>query len=157
MSRVQLALNVADIDDAVTFYSRLFGTDPAKRGPRYANFTVAEPPFKLVLIENRDGRGAGVAGALNHVGVEVASADEVQAATQRLADQGLAPDFHEAKACCYALQDKVWVRDPDGTPWEIYAVLADAPDATPNNQTAAGAPTGWVPTASDSAESASCC
>jgi len=127
MSRVQLALNVADIDAAVDFYTSLFGTAPAKRRPGYANFAITEPPLKLVLIENADMRGRGVAGALNHLGVEVSSTDEVTAATRRLAAEGLATDVEEETTCCYAVQDKVWVEDPDGAPWEVYTVLADAP------------------------------
>ncbi|MGO9343324.1 MAG: ArsI/CadI family heavy metal resistance metalloenzyme [Acidimicrobiales bacterium] len=128
MSRIQLALNVSDLDAAIDFYSKLFGTDPAKRRPGYANFAVTEPPLKLVLIESNDGRVAGVSGALNHLGVEVGSAEEVSAATQRLAAAGLDPDFQESTTCCYAVQDKAWVTDPDGAPWEVYTVLADAPD-----------------------------
>jgi catechol 2,3-dioxygenase-like lactoylglutathione lyase family enzyme len=127
MSRVQLALNVADIDVAVEFYSKLFDAVPAKRRAGYANFAIAEPPLKLVLIEDPSARGQGVTGALNHLGVEVASPEEVRTATQRLADQGLDPEVQEATTCCYALQDKVWVNDPDGAPWEVYTVLADAP------------------------------
>ena len=126
MSRVQLALNVTDIDAAVDFYTRLFGTAPAKRHPGYANFAIAEPPLKLVLIENTAGRGVGVGGALNHLGVEVDSADEVQAATRRLSAEGLAPIVQQSTTCCYAVQDKAWVDDPDGAPWEVYTVLADA-------------------------------
>ena len=122
MSRVQLALNVDDVDEAVVFYSKLFGVGPAKRRPGYANFAVEEPALKLVLIENR---GAG--GTLNHLGVEVGSTHEVAAATGRLADEGLATRQEEGVTCCYALQDKVWVNDPSGAPWEIYTVLADAP------------------------------
>ncbi len=127
MSRVQLALNVADIDAAVDFYSKLFDAEPAKRRPGYANFAIAEPPLKLVLIENPAARGEGVAGALNHLGVEVSSPEEVQAATRRLAGQGLDPEVQESTTCCYAVQDKAWVSDPDGAPWEVYTVLADAP------------------------------
>ena len=122
MSRVQLALNVSDLDAAVDFYSRLFATEPAKRRPGYANFAVAAPPLKLVLIE-----GKGVPGTLNHLGVEVDSTDQVVAARQRLSDEGLATAVEDQVACCYAVQDKVWVRDPDGAPWEVYTVLADAP------------------------------
>jgi catechol 2,3-dioxygenase-like lactoylglutathione lyase family enzyme len=127
VARIQLALNVADIDEAVAFYSLLFGTEPAKRRPGYANFAVAEPPLKLVLIENAALRGIGVAGALNHLGVEVSSSDEVTAAARRLAGGGLVTDVEEATTCCYAVQDKVWVNDPDGAPWEVYTVLDDAP------------------------------
>ena len=126
MSRVQLALNVADIDAAVEFYSKLFNAEPAKRRPGYANFAIAEPPLKLVLIENPAGRGHGVAGALNHLGVEVETPEEVQAATARLAGEGLDPEVQESTTCCYAVQDKAWVDDPDGAPWEVYTVLADA-------------------------------
>jgi len=130
MSRVQLALNVTDIDAAVDFYSRLFGTEPAKRRPGYANFAVTEPPLKLVLIEGAAGRGHGVIGALNHLGVEVETPEEVVAATRRLSAEGLAPIVQESTTCCYAVQDKAWVDDPDGAPWEVYTVLADATDET---------------------------
>jgi catechol 2,3-dioxygenase-like lactoylglutathione lyase family enzyme len=130
MSRVQLALNVSDIDAAVEFYSRLFGAEPAKRQPGYANFAIATPPLKLVLIENPSGRGAGVSGALNHLGVEVDTSEEVRVAALRLADAGLAPEVQESTTCCYAVQDKAWVSDPDGAPWEVYTVLADAPAST---------------------------
>jgi catechol 2,3-dioxygenase-like lactoylglutathione lyase family enzyme len=121
MSRLQLALNVADIDSAVDFYTKLFGTEPAKRRPGYANFAVAEPPLKLVLIE-----GHGDPGSLNHLGVEVPSTDDVTAATARLSADGLATATEDQVSCCFALQDKVWVDAPDGEPWEIYTVLADA-------------------------------
>ncbi len=121
MSRVQLALNVSDLDAAVDFYSKLFGAEPAKRRPGYANFAVTEPPLKLVLIES-----SGPGGTLNHLGVEVESADEVKAAHARLAGEGLATATEEGVTCCYATQDKVWVDDPDGAPWELYTVLADA-------------------------------
>ena len=128
MSRVQLALNVSDIDVAVDFYTKLFGAEPAKRRPGYANFAITEPPLKLVLIENPRERGDGVVGALNHLGVEVESSEEVQAATGRLSTEGLEPEIQESTTCCYALQDKAWVNDPDGAPWEFYTVLADAPE-----------------------------
>lgn len=130
MSRVQLALNVADVDAAVGFYSKLFGVQPAKRRPGYANFSIPEPPLKLVLIEAGAARGTGVGGALNHLGVEVETSDEVSAATLRLSRVGLEPDVQESTTCCYALQDKAWVHDPDGAPWEFYTVLADAPEET---------------------------
>jgi catechol 2,3-dioxygenase-like lactoylglutathione lyase family enzyme len=120
MGRVQLALNVSDIDEAVTFYSKLFATEPAKRRPGYANFAIAEPPLKLVLIE-----GHGEPGSLNHLGVEVESTDQVGAAQARLAADGLATATEEQVSCCYAVQDKVWVDGPDAEPWEIYTVLAD--------------------------------
>ena len=121
MSRVQLALNVSDLDAAVAFYSKLFDTQPAKRRPGYANFAVVEPPLKLVLIES-----AGTPGTLNHLGVEVESAGAVEASTQRLVEAGLATAPETGIECCYAKQDKVWVDDPDGAPWEIYTVLTDS-------------------------------
>ena len=121
MSRVQLALNVDDIDTAVAFYSRLFQAEPAKRRPGYANFALQDPALKLVLIEN-----PGHGGSLNHLGVEVASTDEVVAATRRFAAEGLPVDVEEGTTCCYALQDKVWVTGPSGQKWEVYTVLADA-------------------------------
>ena len=122
MSRVQLALNVADLDEAVVFYSKLFATEPAKVRPGYANFAVVDPPLKLVLIED----ASQTPGTLNHLGVEVATTDEVTAANARLAAAGLATAVEETTSCCYALQDKVWVDGPGGEPWEIYTVLADA-------------------------------
>src|SRR3954452_8306469 len=128
MARVQLALNVRDADEAVEFYSKLFNVGPAKRRPGYANFAVADPPLKLVLIESGDVRG--VAGALNHLGVEVDSPAEVANATQRLTGTGLDTATEENTTCCYSVQDKVWVRDPDGAPWEVYTVLADAPEGS---------------------------
>jgi catechol 2,3-dioxygenase-like lactoylglutathione lyase family enzyme len=130
VSRVQLALNVADIDAAVEFYAKLFAVDPAKRRPGYANFAIADPPLKLVLIENPAGRGQGVAGALNHLGIEVETPEEVQAANARLSGEGLDPEVQESTTCCYAVQDKAWVNDPDGAAWEVYTVLADAPTET---------------------------
>ena len=121
MSRVQLALNVSDVDQAVDFYSKLFQVEPAKRRSGYANFAVDSPPLKLVLIEN-----PSAAGALNHLGVEVFSTDEVTAAQARLSDDGLATASEDNVTCCYARQDKVWVRGPGDEPWEIYVVKADA-------------------------------
>jgi catechol 2,3-dioxygenase-like lactoylglutathione lyase family enzyme len=120
MSRIQLALNVDDLDEAVDFYSRLFSTVPAKRRAGYANFAVASPPLKLVLFEH-----SGKAGTINHLGVEVETAAEVGAARTRLADAGLATATEDGVACCYARQDKVWVDGPSGEPWEIYTVLED--------------------------------
>ena len=121
MSRVQLALNVDDLDDAISFYSKLFGTEPAKVRAGYANFAIAEPPLKLVLIA-----GAGEGGTLNHLGVEVESTEDVTAAQRRLSASGLATTTEDEVTCCYAVQDKVWVDGPSGEPWEIYTVLADA-------------------------------
>ena len=121
MSRVQLALNVADIDEAIVFYSKLFGVEPVKVRPGYANFAIADPPLKLVLIEDPNQEP----GTLNHLGVEVAGTDAVVEARSRLAAAGLATASEEQTACCYAIQDKVWVDGPGGEPWEIYTVLAD--------------------------------
>ena len=120
VSRVQLALNVSNLDDAVTFYSKLFKTGPAKLRPGYANFAVDEPPLKLVLIE-----GSGEPGTLNHLGVEVESTQAVAAAQAQLIGVGLATATEDRVECCFALQDKVWVEGPDAEPWEIYTVLAD--------------------------------
>ena len=125
MSRVQLALNVTNLDEAVAFYSKLFSAEPAKRKPGYANFAIADPPLKLVLLEGTQG------GTLNHLGVEVPSPDDVQAATTRLSGAGLPTTTEDSVTCCYAVQDKVWVDDPDGAPWEIYTVLADADRLSP--------------------------
>jgi catechol 2,3-dioxygenase-like lactoylglutathione lyase family enzyme len=122
VSRVQLALNVDDLDAAIDFYSTLFATEPAKVRDGYANFAIAEPPLKLVLIQN-PGRG----GTLNHLGVEVESSELVAATTDRLRSSGLLTDVEENTTCCYAVQDKVWVHGADGEPWEVYTVLDDAP------------------------------
>ena len=118
MSRVQLALNVDDLDAAIDFYTRLFHTPPAKVKPGYANFAIADPPLKLVLVE-----GFGKGGTINHLGVEVETTDEVAAAKQRLTDEGLDTRDEEGTECCYATQDKIWVSDPAGAWWEIYTVL----------------------------------
>ena len=122
MSRVQLALNVSDLDEAVKFYSKLFATEPAKLRPGYANFAVADPPLKLVLIED----ATQAPGSLNHLGVEVATTEEVTAAQSRLAAQDLATATEDQVSCCFAVQDKVWVDGPGGERWEIYTVLSDA-------------------------------
>ncbi|WUD77314.1 VOC family protein [Streptomyces sp. NBC_00510] len=122
MSRVQLALRVADLEGSIAFYSRLFGVEPAKLRPGYANFAIAEPPLKLVLIEGEDGRDT----RLDHLGIEVASTEQVAAATGRLQEAGLATFEENDTSCCYALQDKVWVTGPGKEPWEVYVVKADA-------------------------------
>ena len=122
MSRIQLALNVDDVEVATAFYARLFRTEPAKTRPGYANFAIAEPPLKLVLLEN-----PGQGGTLNHLGIEVDSTDDVDAEQARLAAQGLASVDERGTTCCYATQDKFWVQGtPDGERWEIYTVLADS-------------------------------
>ena len=122
MSRVQLALNVDDLDASIAFYTALFGVAPAKRRPGYANFAVTEPPLKLVLLEN-----PGQGGSLNHLGVEVADTDTVDAEQTRLATSGLASVDERDSTCCYAKQDKFWVEGaPNGERWEVYTVLADS-------------------------------
>ncbi|OBF92928.1 cadmium transporter [Mycobacterium sp. 852002-51163_SCH5372311] len=121
MSRVQLALNVDNLDEAITFYSKLFNTEPAKRKPGYANFAVPEPPLKLVLIEN-----PGQGGSLNHLGVEVESSETVRAEIARLSGAGLFTEEEMNTTCCFATQDKVWVTAPDDEKWEVYTKLADA-------------------------------
>jgi len=123
MSRLQLALNVSNLEEAVAFYSRLFGAEPAKTRPGYANFAIADPPLKLVLLEH-----SGQGGTLNHLGVEVADTEMVNAEQARLAQAGLAAAEEQGTTCCYARQDKFWVQGaPDGESWEIYTVLADSP------------------------------
>lgn len=122
MSRVQLALRVPDLSASVAFYTKLFGTGPAKLRDGYANFALAEPPLKLVLIEGADGEDT----RLDHLGVEVDSTDAVRAATARLGREGLATEEENDTTCCYAVQDKVWVHGPGREPWEVYVVKADA-------------------------------
>jgi len=122
VSRVQLALNVADIDESVAFYSKLFATEPAKVRPGYANFAISDPPLKLVLIADT----SKPPGSLNHLGVEVGTTTEVATAQARLADAGIKTETEDEVTCCYALQDKVWALGPGGTRWEFYTVLADA-------------------------------
>lgn len=122
MSRVQLALDVADLDASVLFYSTLFGVEPAKRRPGYANFAIAEPPLKLVLIEGEPGQDT----RLDHLGVEVDATEHVDAATARLEDAGLATFEENDTSCCYAVQDKVWAHGPGKEPWEVYVVKGDS-------------------------------
>jgi catechol 2,3-dioxygenase-like lactoylglutathione lyase family enzyme len=146
VGRVQLALNVSDLEAAIDFYSKLFQTAPAKRHTGYANFAVADPPLKLVLFEN-----PANAGTLNHLGVEVGTADEVVRATKRLAAEGLSTEVEDGVTCCHALQDKVWVTGAD-TRWEVYTVLADDPV-----DDAAGAPGGCCATSSSEGANGICC
>ena len=120
MSRVQLALNVSNIDEAIAFYSKAFSTKPSKVRKGYANFAISEPPLKLVLIESEQG------GTLNHLGVEVEGSEQVAAMSRRLVDEGLTTEDELGVECCYARQDKVWVKDPDGAEWEWYTVLGDS-------------------------------
>ena len=121
MSRVQLALNVADLDASIAFYTKLFGTEPAKIREGYANFAIADPPLKLVLFT-----GMGEPGSLNHIGVEVESSDDVAAVIARTEANGLEQTIQENTSCCFAVQDKTWVKGPEND-WEFYTVLADAP------------------------------
>jgi len=128
MSRLQLALNVDDLETSIAFYSKLFAAEPAKVRPGYANFAVAEPPLKLVLIEN-----PGHGGSVNHLGVEVEDVDTVDAIQTRLAEEGLASVDERGTTCCYAKQDKFWVSGtPNGESWEVYTVLGDS--LTPNGE-----------------------
>lgn len=128
MSRVQLALNVSDLEQSVEFYTTVFGVEPHKRRPGYANFAIENPPLKLVLIEvPAEQRGTGTAGALNHLGVEVFSEAEVTQAAARFADAGLVTIDEQDTDCCFALQDKVWIHDPAGAPWEVYVIKDDNP------------------------------
>jgi catechol 2,3-dioxygenase-like lactoylglutathione lyase family enzyme len=161
MSRIQLALNVDDVAVATAFYSKLFGAEPAKTPSGYANFAIADPPLKLVLLEN-----PGQGGTLNHLGVEVASVDEVDAAQTRLAEHGLASIDERGTTCCYAKQDKFWVQDtPSGERWEIYTVLADSQtffgEATDGRACCGGntakSETATEPPAEPATAAASCC
>ena len=154
MSRIQLALNVDDLDAATDFYAKLFGTQPAKTRPGYANFAITDPPLKLVLLEN-----PGQGGTLNHLGVEVQDVDTVDAEQTRLAGEGLASVDERGTTCCYAKQDKFWVQDaPNGERWEIYTVLADSPTffAEPTDGPACCTAESVDPNAAD-AQPAACC
>jgi lactoylglutathione lyase len=121
MSRIQLALNVDDVDAAIAFYSKLFNTAPAKVKPGYANFAIAEPPLKLVLLEN-----PGHGGTINHLGVEVETSEQVHTEIARLTDEGMFTEEEIGTTCCFATQDKVWVTGPGGERWEVYTKLADS-------------------------------
>jgi catechol 2,3-dioxygenase-like lactoylglutathione lyase family enzyme len=155
--RVQLALNVDDLDEAVAFYTALLGTPPAKLRPGYANFSVAAPPLKLVLLEN-----PGKGGSLNHLGVEVPGVEAVESEIARLTGAGLVTDEERGTTCCYATQDKVWVTGPGGERWEVYTVLADSAAFGSSPQTADSPGGGEVCCGTAGAESAadaagSCC
>ena len=159
-SRVQLALRVGDLDGSVDFYRRLFGVEPAKRRPGYANFAIAEPPLKLVLLEGKPGEST----VMDHLGVEVASTEQVTAATQRLASEGLETAIEQDTTCCYAVQDKVWVNGPGREPWEVYVVKADAPATVTDPSTQEGpeccgstASTAGIATAAGPEALAGCC
>ena len=162
MSRVQLALNVDDLDEAVTFYAKLFNTEPAKLKDGYANFAITEPPVKLVLLENR-----GKGGTINHLGVEVESSDKVHSEIARLAGEALFTDEEIGTTCCFATQDKVWVTGPSGVKWEVYTVLADSEEFGTSPERLAAEPTGGCSctacdnqaevSSSNDAASTSCC
>ncbi len=129
--RLQLALNVADIDEAVDFYSRMFATEPARRRPGYANFAIDEPPLKLVLFETADSAddccGAGaVGGTINHLGVETETVEQVMQAERRLSAEGLETTGVDDTQCCYAEKSETWVTDPDGSRWEWYVRTGDS-------------------------------
>ncbi|MFW0874874.1 ArsI/CadI family heavy metal resistance metalloenzyme [Rhodococcoides corynebacterioides] len=151
MSRAQLALDVDDIDTAITFYSKLFGVAPAKVKPGYANFAITEPPLKLVLIEN-----PGQGGTLNHLGVEVDSSGRVHEEIARLTGEGLFTDEEIGTTCCFATQDKVWVTGPGGERWEIYTVLADS-DTFGSQPIPAPAPSVRADAAPAGATNTTCC
>ncbi|MEQ3552903.1 ArsI/CadI family heavy metal resistance metalloenzyme [Pseudonocardia nematodicida] len=150
MSRVQLALRVSDLEGSIEFYRSLFGVEPAKHRPGYANFAVAEPPLKLVLIQGEPDRPT----VLDHLGVEVEETGQVQEATERLSALGLFTQVENDTTCCYARQDKVWVHGPGNEPWEVYAVTDDSPGYGRDGAVAAMA----VPTAADEdGRPAACC
>ncbi|CAN5509041.1 ArsI/CadI family heavy metal resistance metalloenzyme [soil metagenome] len=137
MSRMQLALNVDNLDEAVAFYSKLFATTPTKLKEGYANFAIAEPPLKLVLLEN-----TGKGGTINHLGIEVDSSDIVHSEIARLTGEGLFTDEEIGTTCCFATQDKVWVTGPAGEKWEVYTVLADSDTFGTSPQLLAGSADG---------------
>ncbi|MCQ4207552.1 ArsI/CadI family heavy metal resistance metalloenzyme [Streptomyces longispororuber] len=149
MSRVQLALRVPDLEASIAFYSKLFNTEPAKLRDGYANFAIVEPPLKLVLVQGEAGQDT----RMDHLGVEVASSEDVHAATTRLGDQGLDTTVENDTTCCYALQDKVWVHGPGQEPWEVYVVKADADTLARQSQSTCCAST----SDSTEAEASSCC
>ena len=154
-SRLQLALNVNEIDEAIAFYSKLFDATPHKRRDGYANFAIANPPLKLVLIENPDANGG-----LNHLGVEVADTGTVQEAAERFTLQQMETVSEEAVDCCYAVQDKVWVTSPEGEQWEVYTVLDEegkvgATSTSPS--TAEGTTTSACCSTSQTSEAVACC
>ncbi len=136
MPRAQLALRVSDLEGSIAFYAKLFNTEPAKRRPGYANFAIANPPLKLVLLEGEPDQPT----VMDHLGVEVTTTDEVNAATKRLTDAGLITLEENDTECCYALQDKVWVRGPGDERWEVYTVKADSPQGDKAIEAACCAP-----------------
>ncbi len=152
MSRVQLALNVDDLEQAIAFYSTLFGAAPAKRKPGYANFAIAEPPLKLVLLEN-----TGQGGTINHLGVEVETSEQVHGEIARLSQAGLFTEEQIATTCCFATQDKVWVSGPDAERWEVYTVLADTENFGVAPEFASGGAEAVRACCGTGADAVSCC
>jgi catechol 2,3-dioxygenase-like lactoylglutathione lyase family enzyme len=155
MSRIQLALNVNDLAESVAFYSKLFGAEPAKVRPGYANFAITEPPLKLILMEN-----PGQGGSVNHLGVEVADTEVVEAERVRLAAAGLAADEERQTTCCYARQDKFWVEGaPNGEMWEVYTVLEDSPTFYGDDTVAAArwGPAAGLPGTGEPTTASRCC
>ncbi len=163
MARLQLALDVVDLEAAIDFYTKLFDTPVHKRRDGYANFAIADPPLKLVLFENANTAAPGT--AINHLGVEVTSSDEVAATTARLAEAGLELRTSEAERCCHAIQDKVWAADPNGDAWEFYTILDDEPEltngedacATGGCATGEARPVAELPLVRTAPETAGCC
>ncbi|SEG70139.1 Catechol 2,3-dioxygenase [Actinacidiphila yanglinensis] len=153
MSRVQLALRVPDLEASIAFYTQLFGTAPSKLRDGYANFAIAEPPLKLVLVQGTPDEDT----RMDHLGVEVETTDAVHAATTRLADAGLATDVENDTTCCYAVQDKVWVHGPGSEPWEVYVVKADADSLTKQQGSTCCATTQDTAAVSAGSTTASCC
>ncbi len=141
MSRIQLALDVPDLEAAVDYYTKLFGVAPHKQRDGYANFAVEQPPLKLVLFHNPD----ALTTALNHLGVEVDTTGEVVEATRRFEEAGLETRIQEANFCCHAVQDKVWATDPNGGAWEYYTILDDQPEQDGDGMTAGSCDTGAAP------------
>jgi catechol 2,3-dioxygenase-like lactoylglutathione lyase family enzyme len=155
MSRIQLALRVSDLEGSIAFYRKLFGTEPTKRRPGYANFAIAEPPLKLVLIAGEPDRPT----VMDHLGVEVETTDAVGAAAARLAAEGLPTLEENNTSCCYAVQDKVWVHGPGAEPWEVYVVKADAASmyAEPDSECCLPTAVHGVPTPADTTTTKACC
>ena len=151
MSRIQLALNVGDLNASIEFYTKLFKTPPAKIRENYANFAIVEPPLKLVLIA-----GQGEPGTLNHVGVEVESTDLVAAAAAHMQAEGAECEIQDSTTCCFAVQDKVWITGPE-IPWEIYTVLADAAVMHPSEGECCGAQPDADQVLAAGATTSSCC
>jgi catechol 2,3-dioxygenase-like lactoylglutathione lyase family enzyme len=119
--KAHLALNVHDVARSIEFYKKLLGIEPSKVRTGYAKFDVQNPPLNFTLNENRFGER----GALSHLGIQVASTDDVLAMREKWIAAGLLTRDEMQTSCCYALQDKTWVKDPDGNEWEVFVVLED--------------------------------